>query len=63
MGDCSSQSWGVVVAVDISKAFDRDKHTTSLAKLLSYGVPDYLCVLSSIFLSEITISSGGDGLI
>ena len=42
-----------VVALDISKSFDRVWHASLLSKLLSFGFPPSLCLLLSSFLSNI----------
>src|SRR5678815_954766 len=46
-----------VVALDISKAFDRVWHASLLSKLLSFGFPPSLCLLMSSFLSNRSISA------
>ena len=50
-----------VVALDISKAFDRVWHKALLAKLPSYGFTPPLCNLISSFLSDRFISVVVDG--
>ena len=50
-----------VVALDISKAFDRVWHKALLAKLPSYGFTPSLCKLISSFLSDRFISVVVDG--
>src|SRR5678815_5376875 len=50
-----------VVALDISKAFDRIWHASLLSKLLSFGFPPSLCLLMSSFLSSHSISAVVDG--
>ena len=50
-----------VVALDISKAFDRVWHKALLAKLLAYSFIPYFCKLISSFLSNCFISVVVDG--
>ena len=50
-----------VVALDISKAFDRVWHASLLSKLPSFGFPPSLCLLLSSFLSDRSISALVDG--
>ena len=50
-----------VVALDISKAFDRVWHASLLSKLPSFGFPPSLCLLMSSFLSNRSISAVVDG--
>ena len=50
-----------MVALDISKAFDRVWHASLLAKLPSFGFPPSLSVLISSFLSNRVISAVVDG--
>src|SRR5678816_4180135 len=49
------ESW--VVALDISKAFDRVWHTPLLSKHPSFGFPPSLCLLLLSFLSGRSISA------
>ena len=53
------ETW--VVALDISKAFDRVWHASLLSKLPSFGFPPPLCLLISSFLSNRSISAVVDG--
>src|SRR5678815_3334084 len=50
-----------VVALDISKAFDRVWHVSLFSKLPSIGIPPSLCLLMSSFLSNRSISAVVDG--
>ena len=50
-----------VIALDISKAFDRVWHKSLLCKLPSFGIPPFFCDLISSFLSGRTISVVVDG--
>ena len=50
-----------IVALDISKAFDQVWHDALLNKLPSYGLPPKLCVWTSNFLSNRTLSVVVDG--
>ena len=50
-----------MVALDISKAFDRVWHASLLSKLPSFGFPPPLCLLISSFLSNRSISAVVDG--
>ena len=50
-----------MVALDISKAFDRVWHASLLSKLPSFGFPPSLCLLMSSFLSNRSISAVVDG--
>ena len=50
-----------VVALDISKAFDRVWHASLLSNLPSFGFPPSLCLLLSSFLSGRSISAVVDG--
>ena len=50
-----------MVALDISKAFDRVWHASLLSKLPSFGFPPSLCLLLSSFLSDRSISALVDG--
>ena len=50
-----------MVALDISKAFDRVWHASLLSKLPSFGFPSSLCLLMSSFLSNRSISAVVDG--
>ena len=52
-----------VVALDISKAFDRVWHKALLAKLPAYGFTPFFCKLFSSFLSNRFISVVVDGAI
>src|SRR5678816_2010717 len=53
------ETW--VVALDISKAFDRVWHASLLSKLPSFVFPPSLCLLISSFLSNRSISAVVDG--
>ena len=61
----SSSLWNFeesfVVALDISKAFDRVWHKALLAKLPAYGFTPFFCKLISNFLSNRFISVVVDG--
>ena len=50
-----------MVALDISKAFDRVWHASLLSKLPFFGFPPSLCLLMSSFLSNRSISAVVDG--
>ena len=50
-----------VVALDISKAFDRVWHTSLLSKLPSFGFPPSICSLLLNYLSDISPSVMVDG--
>ena len=50
-----------MVALDISKAFDRVWHASLLSKLPSFGFPPSLCLLMSSFLSNRSLSAVVDG--
>ena len=52
-----------VVALDISKAFDRVWHEALLAKLPSFGIPPSLCDLITSFLSDRSIAVVVDGYV